>query len=124
VSELLLDHEAQAREAYTKLEAVDASLAAHGEADLAVARGRLTSAEAMLARGIASDLASGERHAAANKQAVLAEVRLRRGNKVGEVGAAGEAAAQGEPQAVYAAGEVLIGSQEERTASSLASRLA
>jgi tetratricopeptide (TPR) repeat protein len=127
VAEALLDHPAAAREAYAKLAGVNASLATFGLADLEAGAGRLSEAVAVLEKGVAADVASGEKAYAALKWAALAEARLDQGKKAAALDAAEKAIADGDPQTLYMAGTVLLDtrdSRQVRKVSEIVSRLA
>jgi len=74
--------------AYDLLDKVDASGAATARADLALAEGRLGDAAAILDKGLAADIAAQSEDAAEVKLAMLAELKLRRGDKAGARAAA------------------------------------
>jgi tetratricopeptide (TPR) repeat protein len=94
LSELALGHPDRAAEEYRELAAVSprgASVATVGLADLACYEGRLADAEQILTEGIRSDEGNKNVAAAAQKLAMLGQVRLQRGNKAGALEAAARA---------------------------------
>jgi tetratricopeptide (TPR) repeat protein len=114
VAEALLDHPDAAKEAYAKLAGVNASLATFGLADLEAAAGRLSETVAVLEKGIAADVANGEKAYAAVKWAALAEARLGQGEKAAALDAAEKAIAAGDAQTLYMAGTVLLDTRDSR----------
>jgi tetratricopeptide (TPR) repeat protein len=126
VAEALLDHPDAARQAYAKLAAVNPSLATFGLADMEAAAGRLHEAVALLEKGIAADVANGDKAYAALKWAALAEARLGQGQKGAALDAAEKAIADGDPQTLYISGTVLLETRDSRPvrrASEIVSRL-
>lgn len=118
----------QATETYHKLEKVNAlgaSLAASGLADVAGYEGRYADAVRILEQGAAADLVAKNPDDAARKLAALARVQLMRGQKGPAVAAATKALAmsQGVPVRVLAA-QTLVEVGETARARQLASGLA
>jgi tetratricopeptide (TPR) repeat protein len=102
----------------------EASAAAEGLADLAVAEGRLAEARALLEPGIDADLAGKNPDAAARKLVMLGEVHLatRQPGKAIEVATRARRASDGE-YVRFAAARVLAAAGEERTARATADEL-
>ena len=123
LANVLLGRQDDAAEAYRKLEAVDASSGASARADLAVYRGRLTDAGELLSRGIDADLSAHLADAAMQKQAMLAELRLRKGDATGAVAAADLAATSTVPATMYSAARVYFDAHQPKKAAALAARL-
>jgi serine/threonine protein kinase/tetratricopeptide (TPR) repeat protein len=73
------DRFAEAAGAYEKLQAINASDAASGQADLALYHGRLTEAVRLLQAGAAADIAARAPDRAADKLALLAFTQMTRG---------------------------------------------
>jgi tetratricopeptide (TPR) repeat protein len=81
----------EAAQHYSQLEAVNASLAAYGRADLAFAEGRYDDAQRILDEGLAADLMKKDPEAAAAKWAMLAELDLAQGRTEDAIHAAEKA---------------------------------
>jgi hypothetical protein len=86
--------------------------------------GRLDDAEQRLRRGIADDLAKHAPQLAAEKQAMLAEVRLRRGDKAGALAAARSVGASGSASVHYFAALVEVAAGDAKSASAIEDHLA
>src|SRR5207248_6564420 len=118
----------QAADTYSNLAKVStrgASLAASGQANLAIYEGRFREAVQTLEKGAASDLAAKERDAAADKFAMLAGVQLLRGEKRSAITAAENALANSEsPKIRFLAARTLVEAGEAAKAQQLASGLA
>jgi serine/threonine protein kinase/tetratricopeptide (TPR) repeat protein len=121
VAELFLDHRDAAFDAIAAFEKDDASSAAASRADIALAEARLGDARELLEQGIADDLAHGHAENAEAKQAMLAEVLLRRGDKAGAAAMAAKVAHQ--PAAMFDAALVLVAAGAEQKALLSAARL-
>jgi serine/threonine protein kinase/Tfp pilus assembly protein PilF len=119
---------AQAAETYHKMENMDAlgaSLAASGLADIASYEGRYADAVQTLEQGVAADMAAKNADSAAEKIAGIAQLQLLRGQKAPAVAAATKAVAlsQSVPVRVLAA-RALLGAGEIARAQKLADGLA
>jgi len=112
LSELALGRNAEAAEAYKKLEAVSsygASVAAEAFADLAVYEGRLEDAIIILNKGIGTDLKSGLADYAADKLLILADVFLQKNQKVKAMECADKALTSSKNEdAMFAAGRIYL----------------
>jgi serine/threonine protein kinase len=102
---------------------IDASGAARQEADFALFEGRLGDAATALANGIQSD-EHASNPAVYDKWAMLADVRLRLGDKDGARAAAERALASGEIATLYDAGRVLAEVGDEAAWKRAAARIA
>jgi tetratricopeptide (TPR) repeat protein len=121
IASALVGDRTAALDAFAQLAQHDASRGALSTADFAMAEGRLADAAALLDRGLADDMAHNEVDAAEFKLNMLAELRLRRGDKAG----AREAAAQvaGEPRRMMFAALVLLAAGDDKRATATAARL-
>jgi eukaryotic-like serine/threonine-protein kinase len=127
-AQLGLGQMSQATETYYKLEKTDAlgaSLAASGLADIASYEGRYADAVGILDRGVAGDLATKNADSAAEKLAAISHLQLLRGQRVPAVGAATKAfsMSQAVPVRVLAA-QTLLEAGDVATAQKLADGLA
>jgi len=127
-AQLGLGQMAQAAETYHKMEKIDAlgaSLAASGLADIASYEGRYADAVPILEQGVAADMAAKNADSAAEKLAGIAQLHLLRGRKGPAVAAATNAASisQSVPVRVLAA-RTLLEAGEIAKAQKLADDLA
>ena len=127
-AQLGLGQMSDAADTYRKMEKIDAlgaSLAASGLADLAAYDGRYAEATQILERGIATDTAAKNTDGAAEKTATLSQLDLLRGQKSQAVAAATKALAmsQAVPVRVLAA-RSLLGAGDVAKAQKLADDLA
>ena len=122
-SALLGQHD-DALAVYDALAATDASRAARGRAELLMYEGRFADARALLAPAIVADTAKGERNLAATKQAMLADLSLRTGDRKGAHAAAEAAARSDETVTIYRAANVLLELGDFGEADKIAARIA
>jgi tetratricopeptide (TPR) repeat protein len=106
VADVLLGRREEALDYYARLGGLDASYAATATADLAMFDGRLDEAEAILRKAMGADASNNKPAQAAAKRAMLAEVRLAKGDRAGAILAAENSVTSGEPPTAYAAAEV------------------
>jgi tetratricopeptide (TPR) repeat protein len=127
-SQLGLGQLAQAAETYhnmEKLNAIAASTAASGLADLAVYEGRFSEAVRILESGAAADLNAKRPESAANKYAALARVELLRGQKQAALVAAEKALRNSQVMQVkFLAGQALVEAGQVAKGEKLAAALA
>jgi tetratricopeptide (TPR) repeat protein len=126
-SQLGLGQLAQVAETYhsmEKLNAIAASTAASGLADLAVFEGRFSEAVRMLENGAAADLQAKRPESAANKYAALAHVQVLRGEKQAALAAAEKALANSQViQVKFLAGRAFVEAGEADKGEKLAAAL-
>ena len=109
---------------YGRLRAHDASLATLGLADLALAEGRSTDAEALLRAGLDEDVAAHATDAADRKWVALAEALLARGDRAGALAAARKVAPSSPDAAtLYGAAAVLMEAGDAKGAASISDEL-
>jgi hypothetical protein len=94
IASLFLSKRPDAIAALDKFAKLDPALALPARADLALAEGRLRDAAALLDRGIADDVAQHNDDALEIKREMLAELKLRRGDKAGARTAAAQVTKQ------------------------------
>jgi serine/threonine protein kinase/Flp pilus assembly protein TadD len=127
-SQLGLGQLAQAVETYhnlEKLNAIGASTAASGLADLAVFEGRFSDAGRILESGAAADLKAKRPENAANKDAALSRVYLLLGRKQAAIAAAEKALANSHAtQVKFLAGQTFVEAGEAGKGEKLAATLA
>jgi len=115
IADIARGRRAEALDAYEKERAADPSFGAVSLADLAIAEGRLSDAIGLLEKGVTADLEAKNEEAAALKNAMLAEVHLRRGDKAEAVAAAERVVGSGAVlSTLYQAAEVLIIEGQEK----------
>jgi hypothetical protein len=119
IAQLLRGQRRDALAEVAKLSAADPSFGAAVDADIAMMEGRLNDAEPRLERGIADDLAKHAPQLAAEKQDMLAELRLRRADKRGALAAARSAAASGTASVSYNAALVDLAAGDARSAAAI-----
>jgi serine/threonine protein kinase/tetratricopeptide (TPR) repeat protein len=107
--------------AYERFSKVDASGGVTALADLALAEGRLGDAKQLLEHGISDDRAHAQPDAVEIKQAMLAELELRLGDKAAARSAAVAVSDQG-PQ-LLAAATVLLAVGDDKAAIAISARL-
>jgi tetratricopeptide (TPR) repeat protein/tRNA A-37 threonylcarbamoyl transferase component Bud32 len=126
LSELALGKTAEATATYESLAKTspdNASFATAGLADIAIIEGRLTDAAAILAGGIADDLARKNPSMAAHKRVALAEIKLARGDASAAVRDAQAAVAEAPTDIIRSLAGLVIaraGRREDATALALA----
>jgi eukaryotic-like serine/threonine-protein kinase len=126
LSELALGKTAEATATYESLGKTspdNASFATAGLADIAIIEGRLTDAAAILAGGIADDLARKNPSMAAHKRVALAEIKLARGDASAAVRDAQAAVAEAPTDIIRSLAGLVIaraGRREDATALALA----
>jgi tetratricopeptide (TPR) repeat protein len=123
LADVLLGRGSDAVDAYDQLSAADPSVAAGARADFAMYEGRLADASDLLAKGIEADSTAKLADAAARKNAMLAQLRLRKGDTAGAVAAADRAAASAVPATEYCVAQVYLEAHQPKKAQALASRL-
>ncbi|MEI7705988.1 MAG: protein kinase, partial [Deltaproteobacteria bacterium] len=107
-----------------RLQAVDASAAAEGLADLAAHDGRLSEARAGLEKAVEADLAAGDADAAARKLTALASLHALTGQPKKAVAAAEQALQRSKQDHVlFAAGRVLAETGDAKRSLALADEL-
>jgi serine/threonine protein kinase/tetratricopeptide (TPR) repeat protein len=121
LAKIMLGDEAGGLAIYDTLGGLDASLAAIGRADLAIADGRLADADDLLQRSLAVD--GADKDAIAPQLAMLGEVLAQRGDTPGANRAADKAALSASASARFAAAEVFLTIKQEKKALALAGEL-
>jgi tetratricopeptide (TPR) repeat protein len=118
----------EARETYQKLAALDAlsaSRAASGLADIAAYEGRFSEAARILREGAANDLKNGESGRAATKLVQVAQTHILRGEKAPAIKAAEEALAASQTIKIqFLAARVFVAAGNAKQANMLAEKLA
>jgi tetratricopeptide (TPR) repeat protein len=122
LAQALTDHRDAAIATQAKLEAVDRSWATISRADHALAEGRLAEAVMLLEKAIADDAAHGDADQTESKLVLLAEAKLRRGDRAGALAAAARVVKQ--PPRVLAAAFLQLAAGEDKRPAATAKVLA
>jgi tetratricopeptide (TPR) repeat protein len=125
LAEALAGNRAEARAAYEKLQTIDASLAAIGLADLAVADGDTAASQTLLEKALAEARTKKDAEAEAMTLGLIAETRMQRDDRAGALRFA-DAALRGKPTdgTLYSIARTYLAAHRIDKAQAVAARLA